>query len=54
MDSKCQTMNAVLDCPVTLLEPRKIYFEGELKKRYYNHKKSLNHKQYSHETTLSR
>ena len=37
-------------------EPRKTYFglrEGKWKLRYYNHKKSFNHKQYSHEVTLS-
>ena len=40
---------------VTSPEPRKIYFglaERKWKKRYYNHKKSFNHKQYSHEKTL--
>ena len=26
MDRKCQTMDAVYDCRVTLLEPQKIYF----------------------------
>ena len=52
-DSKCQTMNAVHYCCVTSPEPQKIYFglaEGKWKKRYYNHKISLNHKQYLHET----
>ena len=56
MDGKCQTMDAVYDCPVTSSEPQKIYFglaEGRWKQRYYNLKKSFNHKQYSHETTLS-
>ena len=55
MDGKCKTMEAVYDCRVTLPEPQKIYFgfeEGKWKKRYYNHKKSFNHKRYSHETTL--
>ena len=56
MDGKCQTMDAVYDCRVTSPESRKIYFglaEVEWKKRYCNHKKSFNHKRYSHETTLS-
>ena len=56
IDSKCQAMDAVYDCYVTSSEPRKIYVgltEGKWKKRYYNHKKSFNHKWYSHETTLS-
>ena len=56
MDGKCQTMDAVYYCRVTSPEPQKIYFglaEGKWKKRCYNHKKSLNHKRYSHETTLS-
>ena len=49
-------MNAVYDCRVNSPGPRKIYLglaEGKWKKRYYNHKKSFNHKRYSHETTLS-
>ena len=56
MDDKCQTMDTVYDCRVTSPEPGKIYFglaEGKWKKRYYNHKKSFNHKRYLHETTLS-
>ena len=56
MDGKCQTMDAVYDCCVTSSEPQKIYFrliEGKLKQRYYNKTKSFNHKQYSHEKTLS-
>ena len=56
MDGKCQTTDAVYDCRVTSSEPQKIYFglaEGKWKQRYYNHKKSFNHKRYSHETTLS-
>ena len=56
MDGKCQTMDAVYDCRITSPEPRKIYFgfaEENWKKRYYNHQKSFNHKQYSHEPTLS-
>ena len=56
MVGKCQTMDAVYDCPVIPSEPQKIYFglaEGRWKQRYYNLKKSFNHKQYSHETTLS-
>ena len=55
MESKYQTMDAVSDCRVTSPEPRKIYFglaEGKWKQRYYIHKKSFNHKRYSHETTL--
>ena len=54
MDSKCQTMEVVYDCRFTSPELRKIYFglaEGKWKK--HNHKKSFNHKPYSHETTLS-
>ena len=57
MGSKCQTMDAVYDCCVPSPEPRKIYVglaEGKWKQRYYNHKKSFNHKRYLHETTLSR
>ena len=56
MDGKSQTMDAVYDCRLTSLEPRKICFrlaEGKWKKRYYNHKKSFNHQRYSHETTFS-
>ena len=56
MNGKCQTMDAVYDCRVTSPEPRKIYFgltEGKWKQRYYNHKNSFNHKQYSHVATLS-
>ena len=56
MDGKCQTMDAAYDCRVTLPEPRKVYFglaEGKWKKRYYTYKKLFDHKQYSHETTLS-
>ena len=55
MDGKCQTMDAVYDCCVISLEPRKKYFglaEGKWNKRYYNHKESFNLKRYSHETTL--
>ena len=55
-DSKCQTMDAVYDCHVTSPKPQKICFglaEGKWKQRYDNHKKSSNHKQYSHEMTLS-
>ena len=54
MDGKCQSM--VAGFSVTYPEPWKIYFglaEGKWKKRYYNHKKSFNHKRYSHERTLS-
>ena len=56
MDVKCQTMDVVYDCRVTSPEPQKIYFglaKGKWTKRYCNHKKSLNHKRYSHGTTLS-
>ena len=56
MDGKCQTMDAVYNCGVTPPEPQKIYFRlagGKWKQRYYNHKKSFNHKRYSHETPLS-
>ena len=56
MDGKYQTMDAVYDCRVTSSAPQRIYSgltEGKWKKRYYNHKKSFNHKQYSNETTLS-
>ena len=37
MDGKCQTMDAVYDCCVTLLEPQKIYLglaEKKWKQRY--------------------
>ena len=47
MDDKCLTMDAVCNCHVTSPEPQKIYFglaEGKWKQRYYNHKKSFNHK----------
>ena len=47
MDGKCQTMDAFYDCRVTSSELQKIYFglaEGKWKQRYYNHKKSFNHK----------
>ena len=53
---KCKIMDAVYGCRATSSEPQKIYFglaEGKWKQRYYNHKKSFNHKRYSHETTLS-
>ena len=56
IDGKCQTMDAVYNCRVTSSEPQKVYFglaEGKWKQKYYNHKKSFNHKRYSHETTLS-
>ena len=56
MDGKFQTMGAVYDCRVTSPVPRKIYFglaEEKWKQRYYNHKKSFNHKRHSYETTLS-
>ena len=56
IDGNCQTMDAVYDSRATSSEPQKIYFglaEGKLKQRYYNHKKSFNHKRYSHATTLS-
>ena len=56
MDRKCQAMDVVYDCRVTSSEPQKIYFglaEGKWKQRYYNHKKSFNHKRYSHERTFS-
>ena len=55
MDGKCQTMDTVYNCCVTSPEQQKIYFglaERKWKQRYYNHKKSFNHKQYSHETTF--
>ena len=45
MDGKCQTMDAIYDCHATL--PK-----GKWKKMYCNHKKSFNHKRYSHETTF--
>ena len=51
-DGKCQTMNVVCDYHVTSPEPQKVHFgleEGKWKKKYYNHKKSFNHKRYSHE-----
>ena len=54
-DGKCQTMDAVYSCRVTSPEPRNIYFglvEEKSKQRYYKHKKSFNHKGYSHETTF--
>ena len=56
MDSKYQTMEAVYHRRATWPEPRKVYFglaEGKWKNRCYNHKKSFNHKRYSHETSLS-
>ena len=56
MDVKYQILDAVYDCLVTSPEPQKICFglaEGKWKKRYYNHKKSFNHKRYLHEATLS-
>ena len=56
VDGKCQTMDTVYNSCVTSPEPQKIYFglaEGKWKQRYSNHKKSFNHKRYSHETTLS-
>ena len=56
MGSKCQTVDALYDCGATSSEPRKIYFrlaEEKWKKRYYNHKKSFNHKKYLYETTAS-
>ena len=54
MDGKLWTqfMTGVITSP----EQQKIYFglaEGKWKKRYYNHDKSFNHKQYSHGITLS-
>ena len=56
MDGKSQTMYPVYDCRVTSPEPPKTFFglaEGKRRKRYYNFKKSFNHKRYSHEATLS-
>ena len=56
LDRKCQTMDAVYHCRVTSSEPQNIYFglvEGKWKQRYYHHKKSFHHKQYSPETKLS-
>ena len=56
MDGKYQTMDVIYDCRATSPEPRKVFFglaEGKWKKKYYKHKNSFNHKQYSHETTLS-
>ena len=54
MGSKCQTMDAVYDlCPFTRATKNWLA-EGKWKQKYYNHKKSFNHKQYLHETTLSR
>ena len=47
MDGKCQTMDAVYDGRVTSSEPQKLYLglaEGKWKRKYYNHKKSFNHK----------
>ena len=47
MDGICQTMDAVYDCCFTPPEPQKTYFglaEGKWKQRYYNQKKSFNHK----------
>ena len=47
MDGKFQTMGKAYDCRVTPPELRKIYFglaEAKWKKRYYNQKKSFNHK----------
>ena len=41
MDGKCQTMDAVYDCPVTPPESPKIVIcvgIGTWKKRYYDHK----------------
>ena len=55
LDGKCQTMDVVYDCRVTSPEPQ-IYFglaERKWERRYCNHKKSFNHKQYSYETTPS-
>ena len=49
-------MNALHECRVTSLEPRKIYSglaEEKWEESYYNHKVSLNHKLYLHEAALS-
>ena len=46
----------VVSCDYASSEPQKINFrfaEGKWKQIYYNHKKSFNHKRYSHETALS-
>ena len=46
----------VVSCDCASSEPQKINFrfaEGKWKQIYYNHKKSFNHKRYSHETALS-
>ena len=56
VDDKYQTMDVVYECRDTSTEPQKIYFglaKGKWKQRYYNHKKSFNHKWYSHVTILS-
>ena len=56
MDGKCQTMDAVYNCSVTLRGLQTIYFglvEGKRKKRYFIHKNLFNHKGYSHETAFS-
>ena len=56
MDGKRQSMDAVYEFRVTSPEPLKTYLESaerKWKQRYYNHKKSFNHKPHLHETTLS-
>ena len=56
MDGKRQSMDAVYEFRVTSPEPQKTYLElaeRKWKQRYYNHKKSFNHKPHLHETTLS-
>ena len=56
MDGKCQAMDAVYDCRINSSEPQKVYFglaKEKWKKKYCNHERSFNHKQYSHKTTLS-
>ena len=57
MDEKRQTMGTAFDCRVTSPEAQKKIpiglAEDKWNERYYNHKKSFNHKRYSHETALS-
>ena len=58
MNGKCREMNVLYKCEVTTTKaPMKVYLgvtEGEWKTRFYNHTKSITHRIYTNETTLSK
>ena len=57
MNGKCQVQNVVYKCTVLATGnfPKRVYLgvaEGDLKQRFYNHKKSIKNKNYRNDTTL--